>query len=173
MPPQSSQGGPWPRVRDPPVGRAVGGSGFPDGAPVAVLDLEEEAESWDNSEEEEKGPAQPGDAGRRELTKCPPDASLLPGCAAWQPRKLSVFKSLRHMRQVGGPTQRTVGMSCGSRCPAWVASVQCSRPCQFRGPPKGPLVRGHRYQLAHSRGWGQLDGATATTGSGSWVWSCE
>ncbi|XP_040830475.1 folliculin isoform X2 [Ochotona curzoniae] len=73
-----------------------------------LADLEEEAESWDNSEaEEEKGPAQPGDAGRRELTKCPPDASLLPGCAAWQPRKLSVFKSLRHMRQVlGAPSFR-------------------------------------------------------------------
>lgn len=71
---------------------------------VCFAELEEESESWDNSEaeEEEKGPALPEGAEGRELTKCPAESSLLSDCGAWQPRKLSVFKSLRHMRQVGG-----------------------------------------------------------------------
>ncbi|EFB29073.1 hypothetical protein PANDA_019901, partial [Ailuropoda melanoleuca] len=74
-----------------------------------LADLEEESESWDNSEaeEEEKAPVLPEGAGGRELTKCPTESSLLSDCANWQPRKLSVFKSLRHMRQVlGAPSFR-------------------------------------------------------------------
>ncbi|XP_040101718.1 folliculin isoform X2 [Oryx dammah] len=76
-----------------------------------LAELEEESESWDNSEaeEEEKGPALPEGAEGRELTKCPAESSLLSDCGAWQPRKLSVFKSLRHMRQVlGAPSFRTL-----------------------------------------------------------------
>lgn len=70
---------------------------------VCLADLEEESESWDNSEaeEEEKAPVLSEGAEGRELTKCPTDSSLLSDCGNWQPRKLSVFKSLRHMRQVG------------------------------------------------------------------------
>lgn len=66
--------------------------------------MEEESESWDNSEaeEEEKAPVLPEAAEGRELTKRPTDSSLHSDCGNWQPRKLSVFKSLRHMRQVGG-----------------------------------------------------------------------
>lgn len=65
---------------------------------VCLADLEEESESWGSSEagEEEKEGAE-----GREPTKCPADLSLLSDCGNWQPRKLSVFKSLRHMRQVG------------------------------------------------------------------------
>lgn len=70
---------------------------------VCLADLEEESEGWDNSEaEEERAPVLPEGAEGRELTKCPTDSSLLSDCDSWQPRKLSVFKSLRHMRQVGG-----------------------------------------------------------------------
>ncbi|XP_053767285.1 folliculin isoform X2 [Desmodus rotundus] len=68
-----------------------------------LADLEEESEGWDNSEaEEERAPVLPEGAEGRELTKCPTDSSLLSDCDSWQPRKLSVFKSLRHMRQVLG-----------------------------------------------------------------------
>lgn len=72
--------------------------------------MEEESESWDNSEaeEEEKAPVLPEGAEGRELTKCPTDSSLLSDCGNWQPRKLSVFKSLRHMRQVGGRREAPV-----------------------------------------------------------------
>ncbi|KAM9045505.1 folliculin isoform 2-T3 [Megaptera novaeangliae] len=76
-----------------------------------LADLEEESESWGNSEaeEEEKAPVLPEGAEGRELTKCPADSSLLSDCGNWQPRKLSVFKSLRHMRQVlGAPSFRTL-----------------------------------------------------------------
>ncbi|XP_026987108.1 folliculin isoform X2 [Sagmatias obliquidens] len=71
-----------------------------------LADLEEESESWGSSEagEEEKEGAE-----GREPTKCPADSSLLSDCGNWQPRKLSVFKSLRHMRQVlGAPSFRTL-----------------------------------------------------------------
>ncbi|XP_047399164.1 folliculin isoform X3 [Sciurus carolinensis] len=69
-----------------------------------LADLEEESESWDNSgaEEEEKAPVLPEGAEGQDLTKCPTDSSLLSDCGSWQSRKLSVFKSLRHMRQVLG-----------------------------------------------------------------------
>ncbi|XP_067571790.1 folliculin isoform X4 [Pseudorca crassidens] len=71
-----------------------------------LADLEEESEGWGSSEagEEEKEGAE-----GREPTKCPADSSLLSDCGNWQPRKLSVFKSLRHMRQVlGAPSFRTL-----------------------------------------------------------------
>lgn len=70
---------------------------------VRLADLEEESESWENSEaeDEEKASVVPDGAEGRELTKCPTDSSLLSDCGNWQPRKASVFKSLRHMRQVG------------------------------------------------------------------------
>ncbi|XP_059524322.1 folliculin isoform X1 [Myotis daubentonii] len=68
-----------------------------------LADLEEESESWDNSEaEEEKASVLPEGAEGRELTKCPTASSSLSDCESWQPRKLSVFQSLRHMRQVLG-----------------------------------------------------------------------
>lgn len=69
-----------------------------------LADLEEESESWDNSEaeEEEKAPVLPGGTDGRELTKCPTDSSLLSERGSWQPRKPTGFKSLRHMRQVLG-----------------------------------------------------------------------
>ncbi|XP_057630983.1 folliculin isoform X1 [Chionomys nivalis] len=69
-----------------------------------LADLEEESESWDNSEaeEEEKAAAEPEGAEGRELPSCPAEPSFLPACGSWQPPKLSVFKSLRHMRQVLG-----------------------------------------------------------------------
>ncbi|KAB1265991.1 Folliculin, partial [Camelus dromedarius] len=68
---------------------------------VCLADLEEESEGWDNSEaeEEEKAPVLPEGAGGRELTEGPADPSSLSDCGNWQPRKPSVFKSLRHMRQ--------------------------------------------------------------------------
>ena len=71
---------------------------------VCPVDLEEESESWDNSEaeEEEKAAAEPEGAEGRELPSCPAEPSFLPACGSWQPPKLSVFKSLRHMRQVSG-----------------------------------------------------------------------
>ncbi|XP_060147292.1 folliculin isoform X5 [Globicephala melas] len=71
-----------------------------------LADLEEESEGWGSSEagEEEKEGAE-----GREPTKCPADSSSLSDCGNWQPRKLSVFKSLRHMRQVlGAPSFRTL-----------------------------------------------------------------
>uniref|UniRef100_A0A8D2D9F0 Folliculin n=1 Tax=Sciurus vulgaris TaxID=55149 RepID=A0A8D2D9F0_SCIVU len=69
-----------------------------------LVDLEEESESWDNSgaEDEEKAPVLPEGAEGQDLTKCPTDSSLLSDCGSWQSRKLSVFRSLRHMRQVLG-----------------------------------------------------------------------
>ncbi|XP_017372853.1 folliculin isoform X2 [Cebus imitator] len=74
-----------------------------------LADLEEESETWDNSEaeEEEKAPVLPEGAEGRELTQGPAESSSLSGCGSWQPRKLPVFKSLRHMRQVlGAPSFR-------------------------------------------------------------------
>ncbi|XP_063655779.1 folliculin isoform X3 [Pan troglodytes] len=74
-----------------------------------LADLEEESESWDNSEaeEEEKAPVLPEGTEGRELTQGPAESSSLSGCGSWQPRKLPVFKSLRHMRQVlGAPSFR-------------------------------------------------------------------
>lgn len=66
-----------------------------------LADLEEESESWDNSEaeEEEKAPVLTEGVEGRELTQGPAESSSLSGCGSWQPRKLPVFKSLRHMRQ--------------------------------------------------------------------------
>lgn len=74
---------------------------------ICLADLEEESESWDNSEAEEEGkaPVLPEGAEGREQSRCPTDSSLLSDCGGWQTRKLSVFKSLRHMRQVGGRGQ--------------------------------------------------------------------
>ncbi|XP_069337937.1 folliculin isoform X2 [Eulemur rufifrons] len=74
-----------------------------------LADLEEESESWDNSEaeEEEKAPVLPEGAEGRPLGQCPAGASSLSGRGGWQPRKPPVFKSLRHMRQVlGAPSFR-------------------------------------------------------------------
>lgn len=89
---------------------------------VCPVDLEEESESWDNSEaeEEEKAPVMPDGAEGRELPSCPTEPSFLSGCGSWQPPKLSVFKSLRHMRQV------SEGMQCCLR-PAQ-AAVQSTFP---------------------------------------------
>ncbi|CAM5142829.1 unnamed protein product [Eretmochelys imbricata] len=70
-----------------------------------LADLKEESEGWDGSEgEEEKPSAQPDVVEGRELTKCPTDASLMSDGSSWNvaPRRLSVFRSLRHMRQVLG-----------------------------------------------------------------------
>lgn len=69
---------------------------------MCPVDLEEESESWDNSEaeEEEKAAVTPEGAEGRELPPCPAESSFLSACGSWQPPKLSVFKSLRHMRQV-------------------------------------------------------------------------
>ncbi|EMP33078.1 Folliculin [Chelonia mydas] len=70
-----------------------------------LADLKEESEGWDGSEgEEEKPSAQPDVVEGRELTKCPTDASLMSDGSNWNvaPRRLSVFRSLRHMRQVLG-----------------------------------------------------------------------
>ncbi|XP_045426215.1 folliculin isoform X2 [Lemur catta] len=74
-----------------------------------LADLEEESESWDNSEaeEEEKAPVLPEGAEGRQLSQCPAGSSSLSGRGGWQPRKPPVFKSLRHMRQVlGAPSFR-------------------------------------------------------------------
>ncbi|XP_023591323.1 folliculin isoform X2 [Trichechus manatus latirostris] len=73
-----------------------------------LADLEEESESWDNTEaEEEKTLVFPEGAEGQEQIKCPTDLSSLSDCGSWQPRKLPVFKSLRHMRQVlGAPSFR-------------------------------------------------------------------
>ncbi|XP_053222202.1 folliculin isoform X1 [Podarcis raffonei] len=71
-----------------------------------LADLEEESEGWDNSEEEEgKAPSQ-GDAREsRELVKSPTDSSLTLDCSNWNmaPRNQG-FRSLRHLRQVLGPS---------------------------------------------------------------------
>lgn len=59
-----------------------------------LADLEEESESWDNSEaeEEEKTPATAEGAEGRELASCPTESSFLSACGSWQPPKLSVFQ---------------------------------------------------------------------------------
>ncbi|XP_066120580.1 folliculin isoform X2 [Saccopteryx bilineata] len=65
-----------------------------------LADLEEESESWDSAEAEEgKDPVPPAAAEGREPVQPPAGSPLLSDCGSWQPRKLSVFKSLRHMRQ--------------------------------------------------------------------------
>ena len=110
------------------------GSMFINVCVVRLADLEEESESWDNSEaeEEEKAPVVPDGAEGRELTKCPAESSLLSDCGNWQPRKLSVFKSLRHMRQVGGrkahpdseALEKSPAPSSSTLCPS---GPSCSR----------------------------------------------
>nr|XP_013801487.1 PREDICTED: folliculin [Apteryx mantelli mantelli] len=69
-----------------------------------LADLKEESEGWDGSEEEEKPSAQTDVVEGQELSKCPPETSLMPDCNSWNVahRRLSVFRSLRHMRQVLG-----------------------------------------------------------------------
>ncbi|NWI12246.1 FLCN protein, partial [Crypturellus soui] len=69
-----------------------------------LADLKEETEGWDGSEEEEKSSAQTDDVEGQEVSKCPPETSLMPDCNSWNVphRRLSVFRSLRHMRQVLG-----------------------------------------------------------------------
>lgn len=69
-----------------------------------LADLREESEGWDGSEEEEKPSSQPDVAEGQELSKCSPETSLMPDCNRWNVahRRLSVFRSLRHMRQVLG-----------------------------------------------------------------------
>ncbi|XP_005523103.1 PREDICTED: folliculin isoform X1 [Pseudopodoces humilis] len=68
-----------------------------------LADLKEESEGWDGSEEE-KPPSQPDVGEGQELTKSSPETSLMPDCNSWNVahRRLSVFRSLRHMRQVLG-----------------------------------------------------------------------
>lgn len=69
---------------------------------IFLLDLKEESEGWDGSEEEEKPSSQPDVVEGQELSKCSPETSLMPDCNSWNVahRRLSVFRSLRHMRQV-------------------------------------------------------------------------
>uniref|UniRef100_A0A8B9B955 Folliculin n=1 Tax=Anser brachyrhynchus TaxID=132585 RepID=A0A8B9B955_9AVES len=69
-----------------------------------LADLKEESEGWDGSEEEEKPSSQPDVVEGQELSKCSPETSLMPDCSSWNVahRRLSVFRSLRHMRQVLG-----------------------------------------------------------------------
>lgn len=69
---------------------------------LLLLDLKEESEGWDGSEEEEKPSSQPDAVEGQELSKCSPETSLMPDCNSWNVahRRLSVFRSLRHMRQV-------------------------------------------------------------------------
>ncbi|XP_032053668.1 folliculin [Anas acuta] len=69
-----------------------------------LADLKEESEGWDGSEEEEKPSSQPDAVEGQELSKCSPETSLMPDCSSWNVahRRLSVFRSLRHMRQVLG-----------------------------------------------------------------------
>ncbi|NXC17737.1 FLCN protein, partial [Corythaeola cristata] len=69
-----------------------------------LADLKEESEGWDGSEEEEKPSSQPDVVEGQELSKCSPETSLMPDCNSWNiaHRRLSVFRSLRHMRQVLG-----------------------------------------------------------------------
>ncbi|NXC98461.1 FLCN protein, partial [Certhia familiaris] len=69
-----------------------------------LADLKEESEGWDGSEEEEKPSSQPNVVEGQELSKSSPETSLMPDCNSWNVahRRLSVFRSLRHMRQVLG-----------------------------------------------------------------------
>ncbi|NXH86480.1 FLCN protein, partial [Edolisoma coerulescens] len=69
-----------------------------------LADLKEESEGWDGSEEEEKPSSQPDVVEGQELSKSSPETSLMPDCNSWNVahRRLSVFRSLRHMRQVLG-----------------------------------------------------------------------
>ncbi|NWI42318.1 FLCN protein, partial [Picathartes gymnocephalus] len=69
-----------------------------------LADLKEESEGWDGSEEEEKPLSQPDVVEGQELSKSSPETSLMPDCNSWNVahRRLSVFRSLRHMRQVLG-----------------------------------------------------------------------
>ncbi|NWS82502.1 FLCN protein, partial [Toxostoma redivivum] len=71
-----------------------------------LADLKEESEGWDGSEEEEKPSSQPDVVEGQELSKSSPETSLMPDCNSWNVahRRLSVFRSLRHMRQVLGPS---------------------------------------------------------------------
>ncbi|KAM6249847.1 folliculin isoform 2-T5 [Porphyrio hochstetteri] len=66
-----------------------------------LADLKEESEGWDGSEEEEKPSSQPDVVEGQELSKCSPETSLMPDCNSWNVahRRLSIFRSLRHMRQ--------------------------------------------------------------------------
>ncbi|XP_009324473.1 PREDICTED: folliculin isoform X2 [Pygoscelis adeliae] len=66
-----------------------------------LADLKEESEGWDGSEEEVKPSSQPDVVEGQELSKCSPETSLMPDCNSWNVahRRLSVFRSLRHMRQ--------------------------------------------------------------------------
>uniref|UniRef100_A0A8B9MV59 Folliculin n=1 Tax=Accipiter nisus TaxID=211598 RepID=A0A8B9MV59_9AVES len=66
-----------------------------------LADLKEESEGWDGSEEEEKPSSQPDVVEGQELSKCSVETSLMPDCNSWNVahRRLSVFRSLRHMRQ--------------------------------------------------------------------------
>ncbi|XP_074915011.1 folliculin isoform X3 [Buteo buteo] len=66
-----------------------------------LADLKEESEGWDGSEEEEKPSSQPDVVEGQELSKCSTETSLMPDCNSWNVahRRLSVFRSLRHMRQ--------------------------------------------------------------------------
>nr|XP_054499756.1 folliculin isoform X2 [Agelaius phoeniceus] len=66
-----------------------------------LADLKEESEGWDGSEEEEKPSSQPDVVEGQELSKSSPETSLVPDCNSWNVahRRLSVFRSLRHMRQ--------------------------------------------------------------------------
>ncbi|XP_015498844.1 folliculin isoform X1 [Parus major] len=68
-----------------------------------LADLKEESEGWDGSEEE-KPSSQPDVGEGQELSKSSPETSLMPDCNSWNVahRRLSVFRSLRHMRQVLG-----------------------------------------------------------------------
>ncbi|KFR16100.1 Folliculin [Opisthocomus hoazin] len=68
-----------------------------------LADLKEESEGWDGSEEEKPAP-QPDVVEGQELSKCSPETPLMPDCNSWNVahRRLSVFRSLRHMRQVLG-----------------------------------------------------------------------
>ncbi|NXY63238.1 FLCN protein, partial [Callaeas wilsoni] len=69
-----------------------------------LADLKEESEGWDGSEEEEKPSSPPDVVEGQELSKSSPETSLMPDCNSWNVahRRLSVFRSLRHMRQVLG-----------------------------------------------------------------------
>ncbi|NWQ86712.1 FLCN protein, partial [Burhinus bistriatus] len=69
-----------------------------------LADLKEESEGWDGSEEEEKPSSQPDVVEGQELSKCSSETSLMPDCNSWNVahRRLPVFRSLRHMRQVLG-----------------------------------------------------------------------
>lgn len=70
---------------------------------LSFPDLEEESEGWDNSEEEDGKPDQAEVREGRELVKSPTDSSLTLDCGSWNGgiRNQPVFRSLRHLRQVG------------------------------------------------------------------------